>query len=166
MWRSSSTLVVNIKALIGWVFATCLPAWHALQSMSFSNFISSNPLTKSFFISFLSELTPTWASLLCHSHPSVVLVNRHVFKLASSEVKSTRYRLLYLKPLNITWPSFFDTTTSFLVNKHWKPRSHNWPTDNKLKLNEATYSTFDIEWAFDIVILSNPCTCPLNCHQK
>ena len=89
--NSCSTLVVDMKALVGWVFATCLPAWHALQSFSFSNFTSFKPLTNLFFINFLSELIPTCVSLLCQSHPNDVLVNKHVFKFASSDVKSTRY---------------------------------------------------------------------------
>jgi hypothetical protein len=32
--------------------------------------------------------------------------------------------------------------------------------DSKLKLNEATYSTFEIEWSFDIATLPNPYTLP------
>jgi hypothetical protein len=76
-------------------------------------------LTMSLFSTFLSVLIPTCASLLCHSHPSDALVKRQVLNFASSEVKSTQYRLLYLNPLNtFDSSSIFDTTTSLGVNKH------------------------------------------------
>jgi hypothetical protein len=77
------------------------------------------PLTMYFFIIFLSVLILTCASLLCHSHPRDALVQRHVLRLASSEDKSTKYRLLYLNPLIMTnSSSILDTTTSDGVNKH------------------------------------------------
>jgi hypothetical protein len=73
----------------------------------------------SFFRIFLSVLIPTCASLLCHSHPRDALVKRQVLMFASSEEKSTKYRLLYLNPLNITdLSSILDTTTYVGVDKH------------------------------------------------
>jgi hypothetical protein len=67
----------------------------------------------------LSVHIPTCASLLCYSHPRDALVKRQVLRFASSEEKSTKYRLLYLNPLNtIESSSILDTTTSVGVNKH------------------------------------------------
>lgn len=128
----------------------------------FLNITSFVPLTITFFNNFLSVHILTWANLQYHNHPSEVLVNSHVFTLASSKVTSSKYALLYINPLNITslW-SFLDTETMWICIK-----SHNYPTNNKLKLNDATESTLGIEWSFEIITLPKLWLFSLSCLQR
>jgi hypothetical protein len=70
--RSSSGLSVVMMFLCGWWTPTCFPAWHALQTLSFSKWILVNPKMCSPFRSLWRFFIPTCASRRCQSQPMLV----------------------------------------------------------------------------------------------
>ena len=127
----------------------------------FSNFTFFKPTTKSCFKSRLSCFMPTWPSLLCHNQPIFDLDSKHDVSWASLSLKSTKYKLPCLKPLNIKFdPSTLMTSTSSLPNMHLKPRSQSYATDNRLKSKLSTSNTLEILISLDIAIFPSPLTLP------
>jgi hypothetical protein len=83
MCYNSNALDALFILFLGCVLPTCFLAWHALQSLSFSNMTSFKPLTRSRLINMFSCFISTWWSLLCHNQPMLNLVSKHVDNWAS-----------------------------------------------------------------------------------
>jgi hypothetical protein len=122
MWSNSSGLFVVIMFLCGWWVPTCFPAWHALQTLSFSKWTFVSPKMCSPFRSLWRFFIPTWASQRCQSQPILVLAIKQVS--SSALLKSTKYSWPSNTPLNATESSLLlktVTPTSSPLTNPWFP---------------------------------------------